>query len=642
MRKTLPVFYLTAATFIFCAQVNAQKLYTSGRHVADYSRHISPSQSPVEQAVYKTFAQRQQVIVIDFRGTELKNATGVFASSLKSKVKQGDLFSVSNTAVMRSLVSQYPEALTMIIPFNGKTITVDLIKSNIFANGFSVVSNENAVKENLDLGAYYKGVIRGEKSLVSISFFTTHVEGLISPAGKAAIELGQMRIKGNESVHAIYSDDNLLSKQNFVCSTADATPDYISQMKNMQRVSLHDPSTANKCVTEYWETSYNIFQQFGSKNAVNHFVTALFNSFSIVYENENIGMKLKTVHIWTKADPYNNSLYTFSSGRDSFDANLALLLSTTGGGGVAWVNTVCRTDYYYNHAFCGSVTDAGSSLPTFSWPVEVTTHEVGHNLGSPHTHACAWNGNNTAIDGCGPTAGYNEGCTAPLPIHGSIMSYCHLVGGVGIDLALGFGEQPGDLIRGVVASCITARCDAKDTGCTAPANITATNITSTSAKIVWNAVPKSAYYYVYSRRNDTTWTLVADNLTSKSFALKKLKPNKKYFVEVGVACNNGQSLSAQINFTTLPSFADENAITANNTQIKVLPNPAREGRFVLQLPNGMENAKVEITNTTGKVVATNVDKGLSRSFNIGSENKGMYFAKVINGNKINAIKIIVQ
>src|SRR5690606_21482823 len=91
------------------------------------------------------------------------------------------------------------------------------------------------------------------------------------------------------------------------------------------------------------------------------------------------------------------------------------------------------------------------------------THEMGHNLGSPHTHACAWNGNNTAIDGCGPTAGYSEGSCpmAPLPTNGgTIMSYCHLVSGVGINFNNGFGPQPGDLIRDKynTATCNTGTC----------------------------------------------------------------------------------------------------------------------------------------------------------------------------------------
>jgi len=76
----------------------------------------------------------------------------------------------------------------------------------------------------------------------------------------------------------------------------------------------------------------------------------------------------------------------------------------------------------------------------------------------------SWNGNGTAIDGCGPEAGYDEGCDAEIPTSGTIMSYCHLVADVGIDFNLGFGQQAGDLIRSRVnnASCLTHTCDDGD------------------------------------------------------------------------------------------------------------------------------------------------------------------------------------
>src|SRR5690606_38736570 len=44
----------------------------------------------------------------------------------------------------------------------------------------------------------------------------------------------------------------------------------------------------------------------------------------------------------------------------------------------------------------------------------------------------------------------------PIPSSGTIMSYCHLIGGVGINFNNGFGPQPGNLIRARVdqASCL--------------------------------------------------------------------------------------------------------------------------------------------------------------------------------------------
>ena len=94
----------------------------------------------------------------------------------------------------------------------------------------------------------------------------------------------------------------------------------------------------------------------------------------------------------------------------------------------------------------------------------VVAHELGHLFGSHHTHACRWNGNNTAIDGC---AGFVEGnCGNPGNPSGggTIMSYCH-IRNIGINFSRGFGPQPGNVIRNNVAnaSCVQV-CDTPGDG----------------------------------------------------------------------------------------------------------------------------------------------------------------------------------
>ena len=90
--------------------------------------------------------------------------------------------------------------------------------------------------------------------------------------------------------------------------------------------------------------------------------------------------------------------------------------------------------------------------PTYSWTANVVTHEMGHSLGSRHTHSCVWpiGGNIRAIDSCYYSEG---GCFSDNQIRprvGTIMSYCHLWPtnqGGGVNLASGFGPLPGDTIR---------------------------------------------------------------------------------------------------------------------------------------------------------------------------------------------------
>ncbi|MFM7766715.1 MAG: T9SS type A sorting domain-containing protein, partial [Bacteroidota bacterium] len=127
----------------------------------------------------------------------------------------------------------------------------------------------------------------------------------------------------------------------------------------------------------------------------------------------------------------------------------------------------------YRMGYC-AISSTYQNVPTYSRTVEVLTHEGGHLLGSRHTHDCVWNGNNTRIDGCGPAAGYNSGtCAAgPVPVSGTIMSYCHLVSGVGINFNNGFGPQPTSTIVNTInnAACLTA-CSNPCTTPSAPGTI---------------------------------------------------------------------------------------------------------------------------------------------------------------------------
>src|SRR5690606_12344674 len=212
------------------------------------------------------------------------------------------------------------------------------------------------------------------------------------------------------------------------------------------------------CIQVYVECDYDAYQENGSSVPnTEEWVGELWNEVTTLYDNEDVPVAVSDIHVYTSSDPFAN-LNTTSAILGAFRAHidtltyngrLAHLLSTRSiGGGIAYLNTLCNTNGY-QVAVSASLSTNIIPVPSFSWTVEVVTHEMGHNLGSPHTHACAWNGNNTAIDGCGPTAGYSEGSCpmAPLPTNGgTIMSYCHLVSGVGINFNNGFGPQPGDLI----------------------------------------------------------------------------------------------------------------------------------------------------------------------------------------------------
>ncbi|MBL0100266.1 MAG: hypothetical protein IPP49_09630 [Saprospiraceae bacterium] len=108
--------------------------------------------------------------------------------------------------------------------------------------------------------------------------------------------------------------------------------------------------------------------------------------------------------IWTQPSPYSSTssigmLNAFTAYRQGFNGDLAQLLSFQASGGVAYVDGICRSNPDYSMGYAG-IGSTYQNVPTYSWTVEVCAHEFGHLFGSQHTHACVWNGNNTAIDGC--------------------------------------------------------------------------------------------------------------------------------------------------------------------------------------------------------------------------------------------------
>src|SRR6185503_14348621 len=123
---------------------------------------------------------------------------------------------------------------------------------------------------------------------------------------------------------------------------------------------------------------------------------ALWNEVITLYDNESIPVLVSDVFIYTSSDPF-ASLTTTSAILSAFathidtltyNGRLAHFMSTRGlGGGIAYIDVLCS--FVNPCAVSTSLSTTILQFPTYSWNVEVVTHEMGHNMGSPHTHACA-------------------------------------------------------------------------------------------------------------------------------------------------------------------------------------------------------------------------------------------------------------
>ena len=86
-----------------------------------------------------------------------------------------------NTNEIQRINSERPEALEMTVPFEGKTVTLELVKNNFFTQDFKVNTDKGYV--NYDAGVYYQGIVKGDnESIVAISFFKNDVIGVFSIA----------------------------------------------------------------------------------------------------------------------------------------------------------------------------------------------------------------------------------------------------------------------------------------------------------------------------------------------------------------------------------------------------------------------------------------------------------------------------
>ena len=415
------------------------------------------SQKPIYQKIQRENAS--QFKQVQLFGDIL--STGTRVNEILPDLESGVLLSLDDNNIA-AILSQPIQGLHLTLPFpDGSDRGITLIPASSINRNFHVKTASVGKIKQPFTGYHYWGIIDGqEQSAVSVSIFEEQIMGMIL-TGTTTYILGPLD-KDVDNRHLLYKEEDLNASYRFNCGVEEVAAAASPSIDK----SLLAPNPDN-CVLMYVEADKDIFDDKGSVAAVTEYITGLFNQVSLMYFNEQVKLRLNELFVWDANDPYNSSSTStlLSAFRNNLNGNyngtLAHLVGYEGGGGLAQLDVICYSPGGYGYS---GINPTYNNIPTYSWSINVVTHEIGHNLGSPHTHSCSWNGNGTPIDRCGIDEGYGNGGScedgAPLPEKGTIMSYCHLVGGVGMDFNLGFGPQPGDLIRDNVynAFCLTP-CD---------------------------------------------------------------------------------------------------------------------------------------------------------------------------------------
>lgn len=450
-------------------------------------------------------------------------------------VPKGQLLTL-NDKVLSDINQIRPENLSITIPYNGSSLTFDLVRREITTSDFSILTDrDNSGGVHYQPGAHYRGTIRGKGGTVAMSFFEDEILGLAVTEDAGNLVLGKLTHRDNKQHYVLYNDAEMNAANPFNCFTEDEVNDIQIQ------TPVKDEAEMSKCVRVFLEADNELFLEKGSsvQSTVNYLL-AVYNQVAALYANEQITTIVSQIFVWTTADGYSTSssatvLNQFRTLRTSFNGDLAHLVGTGGNnlGGIAYVDVLCSS---YNVAY-SDISASYNNVPTYSWTVEVMTHEMGHNLGSRHTQWCGWQGG--PIDNCVPAEGScNPG---PAPTNGgTIMSYCHLTN-YGINFNNGFGPQPGNTIRNEVAgaSCLAAACPTGNS-CAAPENITITNITGTGATVGWTTTSGATSYTLrYRLVGAAAWTTV--NTPSNPYTITGLPNNDE--VEVTIQSTCGSSVS---------------------------------------------------------------------------------------------------
>ena len=202
------------------------------------------------------------------------------------------------------------------------------------------------------------------------------------------------------------------------------------------------------CDNEFTNSTFG-----GNVENATAYATLLIGAVSGIYTADaNLSLNLAYLRCWAAADPYTKAssgeqLDEFraywNSSMTSVSRSIAHLLSARNlGGGVAWVQVACNNSYGYavSGNMAGTFPYPVADHRNQNWDLMVTAHEIGHNLGSGHTHDPG--SFNPIIDGCGSSP---QDCSQAWS--GTIMSYCHTCPQGMRNINMTLGPRPSEAIR---------------------------------------------------------------------------------------------------------------------------------------------------------------------------------------------------
>ena len=146
---------------------------------------------------------------------------------------------------------------------------------------------------------------------------------------------------------------------------------------------------------------------------------------------------------------------------------------------------------------------------------------------------------------------------------------------------------------------------------------------------------------MYKATTATDWTTVSATGTTLTATVNNLTAETAYEYKA-FATTASETVEGEVmNFTTLAAsgLADiENGISAI-----VYPNPAKD-KAMLRLSGLTTTAKVIISDLQGRIILTDDIQAGVETYELNTSNyaSGVYYIRIVSGNKVNTQKLIVE
>ena len=185
-----------------------------------------------------------------------------------------------------------------------------------------------------------------------------------------------------------------------------------------------------------------------------------------------------------------------------------------------------------------------------------------------------------------------------------------------------------------------------DCNCQSTASLSQTNITSSSALLLWNAIAGAEKYRIRYRYNTNDWSFANAGINHKN--IQGLTPDKWYVWQVKTVCDISSNLTS--NWSVTGQFKTSSLkLEDNDTRLnlEVFPNPVSDFATIQFSLSNSSDAEISLFDLQGRNIKTIANETFSQglhtlNFSVKDLPRGIYLLQLKTGPEVHTQKLIIQ